>query len=640
MVIAVAAAAPYTARFPPEAHSAVVHPEDVSGGSASRAVEFDHHILVDQFGYRPQDRKIAVIRAPVRGYDAGEKFIPGTTYQIRSSADGKIVFSGTAAPWNGGATEASSGDRGWWFDFSAVKAPGNYFVHDVSNRRRSATFSIGDRVYRGVLKAAVRMYFYQRSGFAKRVPYAQSCWEDQAAYLGPGQDSQAHDITDPDNAAKVRDLSGGWFDAGDTNKYVTNAIRPVHELLSAYQQNPAAFTDDFNIPESGNQVPDLLDEIRWETDWLKRMQFDDGSSALKVGAKTFVNPSPPSSDTSARFYVPACSSATIATAGMFAHAAYVFRAIPQLRAESVELASRAQKGWARYQAAMPRQEHCDSGEVKVAGADLKAADQDRQAVVAAIYLFALIGDEAYATYVKAHYQQLRPYHDIGWSRYDPEQGQALLFYAGLPGSDPAVARRILSDHAADVKAGNQVYGSAADDDLYRNFLHDPQYHWGSNEVRSDYGNTNMDAVRHLPAGADAENLRIRALDTLHYIHGVNPFARVYLSNMYAYGATSSVNQIFHAWFRRDCNRLYCTDARWSDAITSECGPAPGFLPGGPVADVVAAGVPASLQPPAGQPPQKSYLESNRPDPDKAYVFNEPSIDYQAAYVQLLANFAN
>ena len=71
-------------------------------------------------------------------------------------------------------------------------------------------------------------------------------------------------------------MRGGWFDAGDTNKYVTFASHPLHQLLSAYTQNPAVWTDDFNIPESNNGVPDLLDEIRFELDWFQRMQDNDG----------------------------------------------------------------------------------------------------------------------------------------------------------------------------------------------------------------------------------------------------------------------------------------------------------------------------------------------------------------------------
>ena len=138
---------------------------------------------------------------------------------------------------------------------------------------------------------------------AKVPPHAERCWQDAAAYAGANQDTQAHDVTDRTNPAKVKDLGGGWFDAGDTNKYVKNAVGPVHQMLEAFQANPKAFTDDFNIPESGNLVPDLLDEVEWELTWLKKMQYPDGSAALKVGALDFPRASPPSTDSSPRFYV-------------------------------------------------------------------------------------------------------------------------------------------------------------------------------------------------------------------------------------------------------------------------------------------------------------------------------------------------
>jgi endoglucanase len=642
---AFAAAAVVLAGLVPSASRAVDVPpaykgilSSVSSGTASRAVRLDRHILVDQFGYRPNDPKVAVIRDPRQGFDANDRFSPEDAYEVRRAEDSTVAFTGQPVPWKGGEVESSSGDRGWWLDFSKVSAPGTYFIFDPSNKRRSPTFSIDQRVYADVLKAAVRMYFYQRSGMAKSPPYADSCWRDAPAYTGPNQDTQAHDITDPNNRAKVKDLSGGWFDAGDTNKYVTNAIRPVHQLLTAYQENPAVFTDDFNIPESGNGIPDLLDEVRWETGWLKKMQYPDGSAALKVGSTVYVKASPPSSDAEARFYVPSCSSSTIAVAGMFAHAAYVYRGIPALAGEANDLQLRAVKAWDNYQHVEPKQTQCDSGLVKVGGADLKAENQGQQAVVAAIYLLATEGGPAYADYIKAHYKELRPYRDLGWARYDPEQGEALLFYTTLPAADARLAQSILADLKADAHAGNGVYG-LSQDDLYRNLLHPGQYHWGSNEVRANYGNTNMEAALHGADDRDAASYRGRGLDTLHYFHGVNPFAKVYLSNMYRYGATSSVNEIFHAWFRADCNRLMCTSTRWSNAIDSECGPAPGYLPGGPVSDPAAGEVPATLAPPSGQPAQKGYRESSS-DEHKSWVFNEPSIVYQAAYVQLLARFAN
>jgi hypothetical protein len=202
-------------------------PGTAPAGSVAGASAFDHHLLVDQFGYRPGDTKVAVIRNPHVGYDSADTFSPGSTYEVRR-ADGGVVFTGKPIPWQRGAVEASSGDNGWWFDFSKVETPGRYTIVDVERKVSSAPFVIDSGVYAPILKAAMRMFFYQRSGIAKTRPHADACWVDDAAYAGPNQDLEAHDITDRDNRAKFKDVSGGWFDAGDTNKYVTFAVQPVH----------------------------------------------------------------------------------------------------------------------------------------------------------------------------------------------------------------------------------------------------------------------------------------------------------------------------------------------------------------------------------------------------------------------------
>jgi endoglucanase len=599
-------------------------------GLSSR-IPFDPHILVDQFGYRPQDPKVAVIRNPQAGYDRGDQIKPGPSYEVHRASDNGVVFSGAPTLWNGGVRQDSSGDSGWWFDFSSVDKPGIYFVYDAARNVRSAPFRIDQFVYRDALKAAVRTYFYQRSGFAKQQPYAEKCWTDALAYSGPNQDTEAHDITDRYNKSKTRNLSGGWFDAGDTTKYVTFAVPAVHQLLTAYQATPAVFTDDFNIPESGNGIPDLLDEVRWELDWLGRMQFPDGSVALKVGDIVDTKAGPPSTDESPRYYVPACTSATIAASGMFAHAAYVFRDIDLLAADAFKLRARAVAAWKNYQASPAKQSACDSGIVRSAKADWSEADQNQAAVVAAVYLFALTGDQVYSAYVKAHFRETRPYRDMGWSRYNADQGEALLFYSSLSDADPVLKQAVAGDKLKDVKDGNQIYGFSPADDLYRAFMHDPQYHWGSNGPRANYGNTNLDALIYGLTPEQRSTYQTRALEILHYFHGVNPFTMVYLSNMYSYGVTRSVNEIYHAWFWHD--------SKWSDALTSECGPAPGFVPGGPNAHAAEAGVPISLAPPTGQPLQKSYKDWNVAWPESSWAINEPAIYYQASYIRLLSYFA-
>jgi hypothetical protein len=597
----------------------------------SGSIRFDPHILVDQFGYRPGDPKVAVIRNPQAGYDRADQITPGPRYEVRRAEDGSVAFSAAPTPWNGGAREASSGDTGWWFDFSVVDKPGIYFVYDAARNVRSAPFRIDPFVYRDILKAAVRMYFYQRSGYAKQQPYAEKCWTDTPAYIGPNQDTEARDVTDQNNKLKTRNLSGGWFDAGDTNKYVTFAAPAVHQLLTAYQTTPAVFTDDFNIPESGNGIPDLLDEVKWELDWLERMQYPDGSVALKVGDIVDTKGGAPSTDVSPRYYVPACTSSTIAAAGMFAHGAYVYGKVGPLARAAGELRARGVAAWKNYQASPVRQTACDSGVVKTAKADWNEADQISAAVVAAVYLFAVTGDQTYGEYIKSHYRETRPYRDIGWSRYNPDQGEALLFYSSLPDADPALKRTLAADKLKDAKDGNQIYGFKPNDDLYRAFMHDGQYHWGSNGPRANYGNSNLDMLSYGLAPDELSTYKNRALEILHYFHGINPFAMVYLSNMYSYGAARSANQIYHAWFWQGSPR--------SDALTSDCGPAPGFVPGGPNANAAKDGVPPSLAPPTGQPPQKSYKDWNAGWPESSWAISEPAIYYQASYIRLLSYFA-
>ena len=101
--------------------------------AAAAAVTLSAHLLVDQFGYRNADAKVAVIRNPHVGFDSADTFSPGTTYQVRKADDGSVVFSGAVTAWNGGAVQDSSGDNGWWFDFSSVSVAGTYFVYKPSS---------------------------------------------------------------------------------------------------------------------------------------------------------------------------------------------------------------------------------------------------------------------------------------------------------------------------------------------------------------------------------------------------------------------------------------------------------------------------------------------------------------------------
>ena len=585
------------------------------------------YIMVDQFGYRPEDAKVAVLIDPQEGFNAEDEYVPGDVLEVRTVSDDETVFSGAPEAWQGGAVQESSGDRGWWFDFSEVSKPGNYYVYDVEKDARSYEFEVAEDVYNEVLKTATRMFFYNRANTAKEEPYADARWTDTESFMGPGQDTEARFVDAKDDASTARDLSGGWFDAGDYNKYVTFAQTPVHMLLTAYEQTPDAFTDDFNIPESGDGLPDLIDELLWEFDWLKKMQVEDGGVIIKVGNIDYNSVSPPSQDPRPRYYAPVCSSSSIAAASMFAHGALVFGGFEELADYAADLEGRAVRAYDWY-VNNPRREDCDTGEIKAGDADLTLIQQDATQAVAAVYLYALTGEQVYQEALENTYRTTRAFNDsdaLRWSMYNPDQGDALLYYTTLEDADAELAQTILDakqEQATSTSA--ELYGFQPDQDLYRAFLPETSYHWGSNFVRSALGNTNLDMLHYdLNAGA-GESYREKALGIVHYFHGVNPLNMVYLTNMVEYGAEYSANEIWHDWFH--------DGSVWDDALTSERGPAPGYVPGGP--NAVYSGQAA---PPVGEPAQKAYRDWNTGS-GLPWEITEPAIYYQAAYVKLLSNF--
>ncbi len=258
-------------------------------------------IIVDQFGYLPHAPKIAVIKDPQVGFDSINSFMPGNLYALVDAVTGEMVLTGSPVSWMNGMTDPSSGDRVWHFDFSEVTRQGYFFVLDVENDVRSFRFSISPSVYNEVLRQAMRTNFYQRSGFPKEEPYAESAWTDGASHIGPGQDKNASLFSDRSNPENERDVSGGWYDAGDYNKYTNWNANYVILMMLAYIERPEVWTDDYNIPESWNGVPDILDEAKWGLEHLLRMQGDDGGVLSVVGAS---HVSPPRQRRDRPFTVP------------------------------------------------------------------------------------------------------------------------------------------------------------------------------------------------------------------------------------------------------------------------------------------------------------------------------------------------
>jgi endoglucanase len=599
-------------------------------------------IVVDQFGYLPTQQKIAVLRDPVTGFDSTDSFTPGATLQVINTATSAVALTGTATVWNAGATDATSGDRAWLFDFSAVTAAGNYEVLDVDRNIRSARFAIGDNIYRPVLVQAVRTFFYQRAGHAKAAPFAGTGWIDGASHLGPLQDANARRYNAPADATTERDLRGGWYDAGDCNKYTSWTAGYVIGLLHAYAENPTVWTDDFNIPESGNGVADLLDEVKWGADHLVRMQNGDGSVLSIVGLACN---SPPSSTTAASLYGTESTSATLSAAAAFAQASRIYGSLgtPAFDAYAADLRTRAENAW-DWATANPsvifRNNDQASGTAGLGAGQQETDDNGRTSLrlVAAVYLFALTGDTAYRDFVDANYTRAPMFASFWLSPFSAGVTQPLLFYASLPGATGSVATAIRERYVS-LWEGADGWGAVTSRrDPYGAFITD--YTWGSNSVKSLAGGMFVDQVIYgLGTHPAADTLNAGAA-YLHYLHGVNPLGQVYLSNMGSFGAENSIGQFYHSWFADG-------SALWDSVSGSTFGPPPGFLVGGPNPsyswDDRCPGISAQCgatrpSPPAGQPPQKSYLDFNTSWPLNSWSVTENSNGYQTHYIRLLARY--
>lgn len=593
------------------------------------------HFKVDQFGYRPAATKVAVISDPIAGFNAPDPYSPAATLEVRNWNSDAVVWSGAPQPWRGGATHGQSGDRAWWLDFTALGVSGLYYIYDPVADIGSGGFVIAEDVYFAPLREAVRSFYYQRCGTPKAVPFAESAWSDSACHRGTEQDSDCRAVLTP-TPATSRDLSGGWHDAGDYNKYINFADGPVHDLLFAYQQAPGVWGDDYGLPESDNCVPDILDEVKWELDWMRRMQLPDGSVLHKVSVTTFNAGSPPSTDANPRRYAPATASATISACGAFAHGAVAFGALAdpamQLYADNLETAAVAAWTWLTANPGSIPSSYNNAGFANVS-AEEGAYEQDANRVCAAVYLYARTADPIYRAWVDANYTNV---HLLQWGFAYPFEGEyqdCLLYYTELPGATPAVASDIRAAYSGSLSGGDHLDHVRNVDDAYRAYLADGDYTWGSNRTKAHQGLMYLNMPR---LGLDPANAALYGDAVggyLHYLHGVNPLGLVFLSNMARAGAERSVDQFYHGWFGDG------TD--WDSVASSLHGPAPGFVPGGPnpsfAPDPAYVGPP--LEPPQNQPIQKSYRDWNTSWPENSWEVTENSITYQAAYVRLLGALA-
>lgn len=235
-------------------------------------------IRVNQLGYYPAAPKRATL--VLEGSDATDRAKVGAPFELVDGS-GAVLFRGTTEPFGRDPTSGTYVQR---LDFTGHTTPGHGLrLRVVTNDNRpleSDAFAIDGSIFKAMARDALRYFYYTRSGIALKLPYVEKAvWERVEGHPTDNRVACARDA----NCTHSLDVSGGWYDAGDYGKYVVNGGLSVWLLMNLWdlaQQKGYALAGtsdrDLNIPESGNGLPDLLDEARWELEWMMKMQVPEG----------------------------------------------------------------------------------------------------------------------------------------------------------------------------------------------------------------------------------------------------------------------------------------------------------------------------------------------------------------------------
>ena len=477
-------------------------------------------IQLDQTGYLSQETKLAMV---TNGSATGAFYVVNTSGPA-------TVFTGALSA---ATADANTGRNIRTANFSPVTATGNYFLA-VAGLGKSYHFSIGPNVFSNAFYEAMRFYTGQRCGMAVTIVNGGITWIHGLCHAPGAADGESDGTFDssagPDVFGNFKSSTKGWHDAGDYGKYIVPANISVGELLWAYEWYPSVLkTFNLNLPESGNGTPDILNECKWELDWMLTMQDKDGGVWAKVTSARFPGfVMPENDDAGTRLIIGTNngdpykdSGATAGFAAAMAIAARVYQ--PMNPVYAVTCLKAAVKAWnwvssnsGSNTSAAPMGIHTgvysDGGNGRVS--------TPSYILWASAELYRTTGGKTYSDYFKAHYTQFAPL--LSASQYPQDwantKNLALwsYFFTGKNRIRPVSAGVSTDIYNATVSTADAVTARQSVDG-YRVSLEASDYIWGSNGGVGNYGM--------LLLMADAMNPDVNyvqcSLDDLHYLLGRN-----------------------------------------------------------------------------------------------------------------------
>ncbi|MEQ4715664.1 glycoside hydrolase family 9 protein [Nonomuraea sp. B19D2] len=499
----------------------------LKGGAEPETYEPDTgpRVRVNMVGYLPRGpKKATVVTTATTALD----------WELKSAA-GQAVAKGRTTPRG---VDASSGQSVHTLDFGAYRRPGKGYTL-TADGETSRPFDIAAGIYDQLPADALKFYYTQRSGIEifdrLRPGYARP-----AGHVGVAPNQGDVSVPcQPGVCDYSLNVKGGWYDAGDHGKYVVNGGISVHQLMAVYERDRSAFKDgQLNIPESGNGTPDILDEARWEQEFLLSMQVPEGKPYAgmahhKIHDQNWTGlPLLPHLDPQLRELHPASTAATLNLAATAAQSARLFaRYDPAFAARNLRAARRA---WAAAKANPARYADPNDGN---GGGAYSDGDVSDEFYWAAAELFITTGGTEFKDFLLAS-----PHHagDI-WRDRGFDWGNTAqlgrLDLATVPNAVPDRARVRQS-----VVEGAEKYLAIQRAHPYGLPYNPPDFDWGSNNLVLN----NMVVLATAYDLTGHEKYRAAVREGMDYLLGRNALNQSYVTG---YGEVASHNQ-HSRWYAR------------------------------------------------------------------------------------------
>jgi endoglucanase len=461
---------------------------------------FPTQIRLNQVGYRPDSTKIALIN--MEGADFFEIW-----------AEGKVILKGPLGPekWWQDAEEFVR-----WADFSALKMEGEYEI------RVGAEVCEGFRIVKAPLQevahGSLKSFYYQRCSQELKPSHAGR-WSralghpDTKVLLHPSTGHSSGHIASP----------GGWYDAGDYGKYVIPGAYAAARLMHLYERYPSSYPDGrLNIPESDNGMSDILDEIKYECDWLKTMQDEKtGEVYHKVTTKRFARKLMPHEAKKSRWVIGRSAASTFDFAAVMAMAYRVYLKIHPTYAK--DCLARAERAW-RWAMSHPNVHFKNPSDIHTGEYGRRNVEGER--FWAATELFLATEASEYGSEVERYFKRVQIQYGASWASVGLNGYLSILTYPERVGEGvyEEVKRRWMME--AD-RSSQRIMISAAR-------LPKINYHWGSNGSIAFKGLILAEAFR---LSKDVSYL-LASEDVSDYLLGRNGVGLCYVTG---YGHRSPMN---------------------------------------------------------------------------------------------------